>query len=265
MGSTSSLQHPSPFGGMRKTLHNMMSSQPQLMVFTGVMLALLLPTTLLLVFDDRAWRDAAIWSKPLKFMLSTAAFAATTARFILFLPTSLQKSALIKKLSWMVVGTSTFEVFYISWQAAVGDGSHYNYTTTLHSALFTLMLVGAVCLSATQVVLAWLIARYSVSKSLFVNSVVVGLLLTFFLATVSGALLGGIQPPPGTGLPIVGWHLGQPDARPAHFLGVHANQLIPLGGWLLQSSQAPAGKFWLAVLAVVYTSVWALLTIWALP
>ena len=250
---------------MSQTFRDMMSSQPQLMIFTGLMLALLVPTTLLLFFDNRAWRDAAIWSKPLKFMLSAAAFSATTARFILFLPTSLQKSALIKKLSWMVVGASTFEVFYISWQAAVGDGSHYQIRSTSHSTLFHLMAVVAVCLSATQVVLAMLISRYSASKSLFVNSVVIGLWLTFFLATASDVVLGSTQPQTGAGLPIVGWHLSQPDVRPAHFLGVHANQLIPLGGWLLQSSQAPAGKFWLAVLSLVYILVWALLTIWALP
>ena len=38
-------------------------------------------------------------------------------------------------------------------------------------------------------------------------------------------LLGSMQPPPGPGLPLVGWQLGGADLRPAHFLGMHATQL----------------------------------------
>ena len=61
----------------------LMSRQPVLTVFAALMLALALPTAMLLVLDERTWRDVAIWAKPLKFMLSTAAFVATTdlARF----------------------------------------------------------------------------------------------------------------------------------------------------------------------------------------
>jgi hypothetical protein len=54
--------------------------------------------------------------------------------------------------------------------------------------------------------------------------VIIGLVLTFVLSTVSGFMLGGNQAPAGQGLPIVGWHFYK-DIRPAHFLGVHAQQL----------------------------------------
>lgn len=240
--------------------------QSVLAVFAGLMLALALPTAVLLAVDDTTWRDVAIWAKPLKFMLSTAAFAATTAWFVGLLPKAMQTSPVVRRLAWTVVITATFEVGYISVQAALGEGSHHNVGDALHAALFGLMAVAAVVLTGTQAVLAWLIARHSPEReSVFARAVVIGLLLTFVLATVSGFMLGGQQPPAGAGLPVVGWHLGQADARPAHFLGVHAHQLIPLAGWLLQRRRVSHAGVWLSAFAAAYTLAWALLTLWALP
>jgi hypothetical protein len=88
--------------------------------------------------------------------------------------------------------------------------------------------------------------------------VVLGLVLTFVLATVSGFHLGGQQPPAGMGLPIVGWHIGGPDARPAHFLGVHAQQLLPLAGFALQLSRISHATRWLIAVALGYVLLWAL-------
>jgi drug/metabolite transporter (DMT)-like permease len=52
----------------------LLSRQPLLTVFAGLMLVLALPTAVMLAVDDRTWRDVAIWAKPLKFMASTALF-----------------------------------------------------------------------------------------------------------------------------------------------------------------------------------------------
>ena len=68
----------------------LMSRQSVLTIFAAAMLALALPAAVLIILDDRTWREVAIWAKPLKFMLSTAAFAATTAWFVGLLPKILQ-------------------------------------------------------------------------------------------------------------------------------------------------------------------------------
>ena len=243
----------------------LMSRQSVLTILAAAMLALALPAAVLIILDDRTWREVAIWAKPLKFMLSTAAFAATTAWFVGLLPKSLQASPLVHRLAWVVVITSTFEVGYISLQAVLGQGSHHNTGDPLHAALFGLMAIAAAGLTATQAVLAGLIWRHSLERnSVFVRSVIVGLILTFALATASGFMLGGQQPPAGTGLPLLGWRIGQADARPAHFLGVHAHQLIPLAGWLLQRNRASHAGPWLSAFTVTYLLGWTLLTLWAL-
>jgi hypothetical protein len=251
-----------PAGGLHREL---MARQPLLTAFAWLMLALMVPTLFLLVLDDRSWRDVSIWAKPLKFMASTALFAAATAWFVGLLPEPMRGSRTVRALAWTVVLTSTFEVGYISLQAALGEGSHHNVGDPLHAALFGLMALAAVLLTATQVVLAWLIACHSATRhSVQTQAVVVGLVLTFVLATISGFMLGGQQPPAGVGLPIVGWHIGGADARPAHFLGVHAQQLLPLAGWALQQGRATHAARWLAAVAVGYVLLWALLVGWAL-
>jgi hypothetical protein len=242
-----------------------MARQPLLAAFAGLMLALMLPTVLLLALDDRTWREVAIWAKPLKFMASTALFAVTTAWFVGLLPEPLRRSPAVRGLAWTVVLTATFEVGYISLQAALGAGSHHNVGDRLHATLFMLMAAAAVMLTATQVVLAWLIARHSATReSVFARAVVLGLVSTFVLAILSGFLLGGQQPPAGVGLPGVGWHIGGPDARPAHFLGVHAQQFLPMAGWALQRSRVLRPSRWLGWVVVGYAMLWVLLVASAL-
>lgn len=228
------------------------------------MLAILLPTLVLLMLDERTWRDVAIWAKPAKFMISTALFAATTAWCVGLLPERMRASGAVRALAWTVVLTSSFEVAYISLQSALGDGSHHNVRDPLHAALFGLMAVAAVMLTGTQAVLAWLVARHSPTRhTVLTRSVVIGLVLTFLLATVSGFLLGGRQPPAGVGLPIVGWHLAG-DARPAHFLGVHAQQLLPLAGLAMQQARLAHTGLWLTALTLGYGLLWWLLVAQAL-
>ena len=86
-----------------------LSRHALLTVFAALMLAMALPTAMLLALDDRTWRDVAIWAKPLKFMLSTVAFAATTAWFVGLLPKSRQASPMVHGLAWTLVITASFK------------------------------------------------------------------------------------------------------------------------------------------------------------
>jgi hypothetical protein len=89
--------------------------------------------------------------------------------------------------------------------------------------------------------------------------VLIGLTLTFLLSTVSGFLLGGNQPPAGQGLPIVGWHLYK-DIRPSHFLGVHAQQLIPLLGLCAERFLGSYSTYGLGIGSAIYVAAWGILT-----
>jgi hypothetical protein len=136
-------------------------------------------------------------------------------------------------------------------------GSHYNTADSWSAALFGLMALAAVGLTASQAWLAFEIWREPRAAPLTVTAlgVIVGLLLTFVLSTVSGFMLGGQQPPPGPGMPLIGWHPTQ-DVRPAHFLGVHAQQFIPLLGLLAERTLGGYAGVGLATAALIYVMAW---------
>ena len=203
--------------------------------YAELMFALFFATAVLWAVDERVVREVNVWAKPMKFMAATGFLALTTAVFLALLPTHARAQRSVQGMVWVLVLTSAFEVGYITLQGALGNASHYNVSHPLLAVMFGLMALAAVGLTATQGYLAWVVMKNGLTwgQPVFVQSVVWGLALTFVLATLSGFVLGGLQPPPGQGLPLVGWHLSGGDARPAHFLGVHANQLLPLLGLAL--------------------------------
>ena len=105
-------------------------------------------------------------------------------------------------------------------------------------------------LTATQPALAWLLLRHADPRRApaYRLAVVIGLVLTFVLGAGVGGLLSGLQPPETSALPIVGWSMAGGDLRPAHFLGIHAQQALPLVGL------AVAG--W--AVAIARRAVWAM-------
>jgi hypothetical protein len=212
------------------------------------------------VNDARTLRDVGIWVKPMKFMASTAVFAWTTVWLAQLANPGITHGQAYQGICGLLVITSLFEVAYITYQASQGAGSHYNTTDVWHAFMFGLMAIAAVGLTASQGWLAWEVWRAKGSDPLSVTSmgVIAGLVLTFILATVSGFMLGGNQPPAGSGLPIVGWHFHK-DIRPAHFLGVHAQQFIPFWGLIAERFFGTHSTTALAAGCCLYAMVWSFL------
>lgn len=229
-----------------------------LTVFGLLLWLAMLPTLLAWGLDERALRGVSVWAKPLKFMASIGLFALSTAWFIGLLAPDAQRSRTVQRLAWTLIVAGAFELGYITLQAALGQGSHFNFSTPLHVAMYSLMGMGAMAMTATQAVLAWQIARHTAPgiARVWRDAVVIGLALTFVLGAGAGGTLGSMQPPAGAGLPYVGWHASG-DLRPAHFLGLHAQQFLPLAGWLIAGLSPLRGRLWLVVFTVLYTALWA--------
>jgi hypothetical protein len=202
-----------------------------LMTFAALLFALLVPMAFGLAFDERTLRGVNVWVKPMKFALSLGVLAWTTAYFsALVQPERRRALALVR---WALIGAATFEIAYITLQAALGQASHYNVGTPLRVALYQLMGLGALMLTGSQALLAWLVARHArpgVAPA-FRLAAVFGLAMAFVFGTAAGVPLSMVQPPDASALPLFGWHL-RGDLRPAHFVGLHAEQLLPLlGAW----------------------------------
>lgn len=241
------LARPTPLGWPWKQL---LRREHRLAWYGALLLVCILPMALAWGLDERTLRGANVWIKPIKFALSIALLAWTTAWFIGHLPAAQRGGRATARIVWLLIATGSFEFLYITLQAGLGEASHYNAGDALHGLMYMLMGVGALLLTATQPLLAWQLWRHPDPHQVPVDrlAMLLGLVLTFVMGAGVGILLGDRQPPAGgPALPLLGWVLAGGDLRPAHFLGIHAQQLLPLAGWLL------GRRRWLLAFTVLYS------------
>lgn len=195
----------------------------------------------LLPLDHRHVAGALVWGKPLKFSLSIVAYAWTLAWLLASLPAAAQGA--VRTIGWGVALSMLVEQAVIFTQAARGTTSHYNTASALDGALFGVMGVFILVNTVLTVWVLYLVWHYQPQGSAsYVWGVRLGLLV--FLV---GSVLGGFMirhlghtvggPDGGPGLPALGWSTRAGDLRIAHFLGMHALQVLPLLGWAL-------GRWW---------------------
>lgn len=191
--------------------------------------------TLCLPFvDARSFGGAPVWLKPAKFFLSFGLFALTSAWFIGYVRPERRNARPLRVATLMLVGAGSFELAYITLQAGLGQASHFNVGDPVHSLLYALMGVFALTLLATKIPLAIEIARNPIAglPPALRLALVLGLCITVVFGAAGGILIslnkGPVIGPLGPHLPFFGWNLGGGDLRIGHFLGMHAEQVLPL-------------------------------------
>ena len=168
---------------------------------------------------------------------------------------------------WLLIGAGTFELAYIALQAGLGQGSHYNVGDALHTTMFTLMGIGAVTLTATQPMLAWQLYRHPdpAQPAAYRQAMLLGLVLTFVFGAGAGALLSGGPPPEGgLTMPLTGWSLAGGDLRPAHFVGIHAEQVLPAVAFAGMAFGFRNAKAMVWGATVAYALLFTVLVAWGL-
>lgn len=244
--------------------HRLRAGEPLLARFGAALLALLALAAFAAAFDARTLNGVGVWVKPMKFMLSVAVYAWTLAWFFGYLPPGERQRLSSRVIVWTVVVAGSFEIGYITLQAARGLPSHFYEPTPFYAAMYALMGVGAMLLASTALVLAWRLARAGEpSRShAFRTAVVLGLAMSFVLGAGFGAYLsaqgqhwvGGTLSDAG-GLPGFGWSRDGGDLRVAHFFGLHAMQALPLAGWIAQRVWPRRALAAVCVFAVAYGAV----------
>lgn len=252
---------------LRAWLAESLARERRLTIYGLALLALLLPMAIAWALEERTVRDVIVWIKPMKFALSIALLALTTAWFIGHLRPAYRGGRGIDRIVWVLIGAGSFELGYITLQAALGQASHYNVGDAFHGTMYTLMGVGALALTATQPMLAWQLHRHAdpLRPAAYRLAVQIGLVLTFVLGAGVGMLLGSLQPPSGgTTLPLFGWSLSGGDLRPAHFVGIHAEQVLPLLGFAIAATAQTHAKAIVWGATLVYTLLFGGLVAWGL-
>jgi hypothetical protein len=232
---------------------------PTLWALTGFSLALLLGFAATAGLDARTLDGANLWLKPAKFALSLVVLYATMALVAERLSTASREGRVMRiTLAVMTVATAG-EMAYIAAQAGRGVHSHFSVQTPFTALMYTLMGIGAValvvCIGIVGV-LAWRdrAARFGPGLRLGVGlGFVLSAVLTFFIAGYLGGHGSHFVGTPSAGaatLPLLGWSLEVGDLRPAHFLALHAMQVLPLLGlWLDRAGRRSPLLPWTAAAA----------------
>lgn len=206
----------------------------------GLLLIVLTPFMLTMqAIDSRTFDGVDVWAKPTKFVFSVAVFALTTTWYFGYVQPDRRSHWRLRGLVAVILAAGSFEIIYISWQAAHGLASHFNHSSVFYEIMYGLMGVGAISLVAAGLPLAWEIWRRPLVglRADYVAAVVIGLVLCFVLGGGFGIYMSQ-QPGHNVGSVgghslIFGWNRAGGDLRIAHFLGIHAQQAIPLLGLLV--------------------------------
>jgi hypothetical protein len=236
-------------GAMKNTLATLWKTDARLTALGLLMMAALGATGVALVVDPRVIGGAPAWLKPAKFAVSIAIYCLTLAWIFTFIPDWRRTRTIV---SWVTTVTLSLEIVIIDLQAFRGTTSHFNVGTVLDGVLFTTMGLAIVVQTLSTIAVAVALWRQAFSDRALGWALRLGMTLT-----IAGAMSGGLMTRPtaaqlegaragnrmtiagahtvggpdgGPGLPGTGWSVEHGDLRVAHFLGLHAVQLIPLLG-----------------------------------
>ncbi len=169
--------------------------------------------------------------KPLKFLLSSAILSWTLAWYVGYLQPSVRLDVAVG----LIIAMLCFQDLYIFVQAVRGMMSHFNVSTPFYSRMFSMMAVGSTVLTFGVLYIGFEFWRRSFDNIPlhYLWAIRLGFLV-FGLFAFQGFLMGArmshtVGAPDGSeGWPIVNWSRRFGDLRVAHFVGMHALQVLPL-------------------------------------
>ena len=174
--------------------------------------------------------NVSAWYKPFKFAFSTFLYSWAMAWYCHYL-----QSFNASLFSWSVIILLGFEILYIALQAGRGQLSHYNLSTPLYSTLYSLMAIAATAVTVYTAYVGILFFKQPLPTlpDYYLWAIRLSIIL-FVVFSLEGFVMGSrlthtIGGPDGeAGIPILNWSTRYGDPRIAHFIGMHALQVLPL-------------------------------------
>ncbi|HMQ62699.1 MAG TPA: hypothetical protein PKE06_18615 [Flavilitoribacter sp.] len=213
-------------------------------------------------FTDTLVMGVNAWYKPFKFALSIGIYCWTMGWYTGYLGADPG----LKTYAWAMVILLGFELAYIALQAGRGQLSHFNDSNPLYSGLYAAMAVAAtaVALWTGYIGLLFFGKDFPELPDHYVWGIRTGIVI-FTVFALEGFVMGSrmshtIGGPDGDpGLPVVNWSTRYGDPRIAHFIGMHALQVLPILSWfLLKNTKAVLLAAMLYGLLAIWTLVQAL-------
>lgn len=171
------------------------------------------------------------WFKPAKFALSIGIFSWTMGWYAAYL----DEPGVVRVFNWVVVLTLGFEILYISLQAGRGQLSHYNLSSPTYSFLYFLMALAATIVTLWTAYFGLLFFQKQLPElpGYYLWGIRLGIIIFvvfsfegFVMGSRMSHTVGGLDG--DHGIPFLGWSTKFGDPRVAHFIGMHALQVLPL-------------------------------------
>ena len=247
MISTPQVVPSPPPAGAGNALARLWRTSPPLTAVGVLMLGAAVTSTVAMLVDPRIITGAPAWLKPFKFAVSTAIYSLTLAWIFGYLT---EWRRMRRAVGWTTAVVFVLEVAIIDIQAWRGTTSHFNVSTPVNAVVFATM--GAAILLQTLVSVAVAVALW---RQRFTDRALGWALRLGTTLTIVGALTGPLMTRPtaaqladaraghpmmiagahsiggpdgGPGVPVTGWSREYGDVRVAHFIGLHAVQVLAL-------------------------------------
>jgi hypothetical protein len=201
--------------------------------------------------------NVSAWYKPFKFAFSTFLYSWAMAWNCWYLP-----DFNIQFFNWSVIILLGFEIIYIAIQANRGQLSHFNLTTPIYSALYSAMAIAAslVAIYTGYVGILFFTNHFPELPEYYLWAIRLGIFI-FVIFSFEGFVMGSKLthtiggPDGGPGLPLLNWSTRFGDPRIAHFIGMHALQVLPiLSFYIFKNTRA----------TIIFSIFYALLAIFTL-
>lgn len=215
---------------MIQFIQQLKEKNDELFYFGLICLLLALMFLALTVVSNTQVNNVNAWIKPFKFAFSTWLYAWAIAWFCSYL-----KSFNIQIFNWSVIILLGFEIVYIAIQAYRGQLSHFNLSTPFYSFLYGMMAMAAsvVTLYTAYVGVLFFTQKFPDLPDYYLWSIRLGIFIFvifsfegFVMGSRLSHTIGGADG--GPGLPMLNWSTRFGDPRIAHFIGMHALQILPL-------------------------------------
>ncbi len=191
----------------------------------------------LMLVDRRELMGVSLWLKPFKFFISIFILQWTMALYLGYLqfPTATRIYCIV------LVTVMAIEMIAITWQASFGRLSHFNVSSPFNGALFTIMGIAIFTFTVWTAVIGTYFFVQSAPEGLPLGywwGIRLGIVLFVVFALEGGLMAARLQhtvgaPDGGPGIPMLNWSRNHGDLRIAHFVGMHALQVLPLLGYFI--------------------------------
>jgi len=190
----------------------------------SVLFLILAKTTTTQVYGVNAWY------KPFKFAFSTLTFAWAMGWYCAYLP-----NFNVSLFNWTVIILLGFEIAYIALQAGKGQLSHYNLSTPVYAALFSMMALAAsaATLYTAYVGFQFFSNDFPALPTYYLWAIRLSIVI-FVIFSFEGFAMGSTlnhsvgAHNDNSNLFIMGWSKTVGDLRVSHFIGMHALQVLPV-------------------------------------